>query len=54
MSPTMWAGYSSRGGLTLNPYGQGELFVGGSSSGSAVAVAANFVARSYWYTASIC
>ena len=41
MSSTMWAGYSSRGGLTLNPYGPGELFVGGSSSGSAVAVAAN-------------
>ena len=41
MSGTMWAGYSSRGGLTLNPYGPGELFVGGSSSGSAVAVAAN-------------
>jgi amidase len=41
MSPTMWAGYSSRGGLTLNPYGPGELFVGGSSSGSGVAVAAN-------------
>ncbi|MCI3921346.1 amidase family protein [Paenibacillus sp. TRM 82003] len=42
MSPTMWAGYSSRGGLTLNPYGPGEMFVGGSSSGSVVAVAANF------------
>ncbi|CAM4405846.1 amidase [Paenibacillus alkaliterrae] len=41
MSSTMWAGYSSRGGLTLNPYGPGELFVGGSSSGSGVAVAAN-------------
>lgn len=44
MSQTMWAGYSSRGGLTLNPYGPGELFVGGSSSGSAVAVSANLVA----------
>jgi len=44
MSSTMWAGYSSRGGLTLNPYGPGELFVGGSSSGSAVAVTANFAA----------
>lgn len=42
MSTSMWAGYSSRGGQTLNPYGSGELFVGGSSSGSAVAVAANF------------
>ncbi|WP_412847516.1 amidase family protein [Brevibacillus sp. 179-C9.3 HS] len=41
MSGTMWAGYSSRGGLTLNPYGPGELFVGGSSSGSGAAVAAN-------------
>jgi amidase len=41
MSDTMWSGYSSRGGLVLNPYGPGELFVGGSSSGSAAAVAAN-------------
>jgi amidase len=41
MSGTMWAGYSSRGGQTLNPYGPGELFVGGSSSGSGAAVAAN-------------
>lgn len=44
MSSTMWAGYSSRGGLSLNPYGPGELFVGGSSSGSAVAVAADLCA----------
>lgn len=44
MSNEMWAGYSSRGGLTLNPYGPGELFVGGSSSGPAVAVAANLCA----------
>lgn len=44
MSPTMWAGYSSRGGLVLNPYGPGELFVGGSSSGSAASVAANLIA----------
>ncbi|AIQ58335.1 amidase family protein [Paenibacillus borealis] len=44
MSPTMWAGYSSRGGLVLNPYGPGELFIGGSSSGSAAAVAANLAA----------
>lgn len=42
MSSEMWAGYSSRGGQTLNPYGDPNLFVGGSSSGSAVAVAANF------------
>ncbi|MGO4269270.1 amidase family protein, partial [Paenibacillus sp. TAF58] len=41
MSGDIWAGYSSRGGLTLNPYGPGELFVGGSSSGSAAATAAN-------------
>ncbi|MBW3111559.1 amidase [Bacillus sp. MCCB 382] len=41
MSTTMWAGYSSRGGQTVNPYGPGELFVGGSSTGSAVAVASN-------------
>ncbi|MCY9659996.1 amidase family protein [Paenibacillus chondroitinus] len=44
MSSTMWAGYSSRGGLTLNPYGPGEFFVGGSSSGSAAAIAANLAA----------
>jgi amidase len=43
MSSEMWAGYSSRGGQTLNPYGPGQFFVGGSSSGSAVAVSANFV-----------
>ncbi|MER1956859.1 MAG: amidase family protein [Solibacillus sp.] len=42
MSSEMWAGYSSRGGQTLNPYGDPNLFVGGSSSGSAVAVASNF------------
>ncbi|TDF99832.1 amidase [Paenibacillus piri] len=41
MSGSMPAGYSSRGGLVLNPYGPGELFVSGSSSGSAAAVAAN-------------
>ncbi|WP_169090964.1 amidase family protein [Paenibacillus sp. PL91] len=41
MSSSMWAGYSSRGGLVLNPYGPGELFIGGSSSGSAAAAAAN-------------
>lgn len=44
MSGSMWAGYSSRGGLVLNPYGPGELFIGGSSSGSAAAVAANLAA----------
>ncbi|TXK77837.1 amidase family protein [Paenibacillus sp. N3.4] len=42
MSSTMPAGYSSRGGFALNPYGPGELFISGSSSGSAAAVAANF------------
>ncbi|MHC0036975.1 amidase family protein [Pseudoneobacillus sp. C159] len=42
MSSDMWAGYSARGGLVLNPYGPGEFFIGGSSSGSAAAVAANF------------
>jgi len=46
MSNTMWAGYSSRGGQVLNPYGDADLFVGGSSSGSAVAVAANFTVLS--------
>lgn len=44
MSSTMWAGYSSRGGLTLNPYAPGDLFIGGSSSGSAAATAANLCA----------
>ncbi|WMT39102.1 amidase family protein [Paenibacillus sp. D2_2] len=42
MSSYMPAGYSSRGGLVLNPYGPGELFVSGSSNGPAAAVAANF------------
>jgi amidase len=46
MSSEMWAGYSSRGGQVLNPYGDVDLFVGGSSSGSAVAVAANFTVLS--------
>ena len=41
MSNTMWAGYNSRHGQTVNPYGPDDLFVGGSSTGSAVAVAAN-------------
>jgi amidase len=44
MSGSMWAGYSSRGGQVLNPYGPGELFIGGSSSGSAAATAANLAA----------
>jgi amidase len=46
MSNEMWAGYSSRGGQVLNPYGEKDLFVGGSSSGSAVAVAANLTVLS--------
>ena len=35
-------GYSAVGGQTLNPYGRGEFETGGSSSGSGVAVAANY------------
>ncbi|WP_334057347.1 amidase family protein [Polaribacter sp. P097] len=35
-------GYSAIGGQTLNPYGRAEFETGGSSSGSGVAVAANF------------
>lgn len=45
MSSSMPAGYSSRGGQVLNPYGA-YLFVSGSSSGSAAAVAANLGAAS--------
>lgn len=41
MSDSMPSGYSSRGGHVLSPYGKG-LNVGGSSSGSAIAVSANF------------
>ncbi|RJE85109.1 amidase [Paenibacillus sp. 1011MAR3C5] len=44
MSSRMPAGYSSRGGQVLNPYGPGEVFVSGSSSGSAAAVAASLAA----------
>ncbi|GAA4853890.1 amidase family protein [Paenibacillus vulneris] len=40
MTEGMIAGYSSRGGQVLNPYGR-NLFAGGSSTGSAAAVAAN-------------
>ena len=36
-------GFSALGGQMLNPYGPGVLDVGGSSSGSAAAVAANLV-----------
>jgi amidase len=41
MTTGMPAGYSSRGGQVINPYGT-DLGPGGSSSGSAVAVAAGF------------
>lgn len=44
MSDHMPTGYSSRGGQVQNPYGPGLFEVGGSSSGSAAAVAANFAA----------
>ena len=40
------AGFSTVGGQTLNPYGPGKFEVGGSSSGSAVAIAANLAALS--------
>ncbi|OXM13306.1 amidase family protein [Paenibacillus herberti] len=40
MSSSMWAGYSALGGQTKNPYG--DHFPGGSSTGSAAAVAAHF------------
>jgi amidase len=46
MTDNMPNGYSSRGGQVLNPYGPGTFDVGGSSSGSAAAVAANFAAVS--------
>ncbi|TXE10393.1 amidase [Gelidibacter salicanalis] len=36
------SGYSAMGGQTLNPYGRKVMDTGGSSSGSGVAVAANF------------
>ena len=38
------SGYSAIGGQTLNPYGRKVIDTGGSSSGSAVAVSANFCA----------
>lgn len=37
-------GYSAVGGQTLNPYGKGQFETGGSSSGSGVAMAANYAA----------
>jgi amidase len=42
MAENMPTGYSSRGGQVLNPYGPGKFEVGGSSSGSGAAIAANF------------
>ncbi|WP_096155517.1 MULTISPECIES: amidase family protein [Bacillus] len=42
MSENMPSGYSSRGGQVQNPYGPGNFDVGGSSSGSGAAIAANF------------
>lgn len=44
MADNMPSGYSSRGGQVLNPYGPGVFDVGGSSSGSGAAIAANFAA----------
>lgn len=44
MAIGMKSGYSSRGGQVLNPYGPGIFDVGGSSSGSGAAIAANFAA----------
>ena len=44
MAKNMPNGYSSRGGQVRNPYGPGRLDPGGSSSGSAVATAANLCA----------
>jgi amidase len=46
MTEGMPSGYSSRGGQVLNPYGPGEFDVGGSSSGSGAAIAANLAAVS--------
>ncbi len=40
------SGYSAVGGQTLNPYGRKTIDTGGSSSGSGVAVSANFCAAS--------
>ncbi|WP_026573171.1 amidase family protein [Bacillus sp. UNC438CL73TsuS30] len=44
MAYGMKNGYSSRGGQVLNPYGPGKFDVGGSSSGSGAAIAANLAA----------
>ncbi|MED1793764.1 amidase family protein [Brevibacillus nitrificans] len=42
MTENMTNGYSSRGGQVLNPYGPGQLDVGGSSSGSGSGIASGF------------
>lgn len=44
MAYGMKSGYSSRGSQVLNPYGPGKFDVGGSSSGSGAAIAANLAA----------
>ncbi|QDP41845.1 amidase family protein [Radiobacillus deserti] len=46
MTHNMPNGYSSRGGQVLNPYGPGAFDVGGSSSGSGAAIAADFATAS--------
>ncbi|UFT99169.1 amidase [Radiobacillus kanasensis] len=46
MTHNMPNGYSSRGGQVLNPYGPGSFDVGGSSSGSGAAIAADFATAS--------
>ncbi|MFP7299147.1 amidase family protein [Neobacillus niacini] len=46
MANGMKSGYSSRGGQVLNPYGPDQFEVGGSSSGSGAAIAANLAAAS--------
>ena len=46
MTDNMKNGYSSRGGQVLNPYGPGIFDVGGSSSGSGAAIAANLATAS--------
>ncbi|WP_164670878.1 amidase family protein [Virgibacillus doumboii] len=44
MTEGMPNGYSSLSGQVMNPYGPGKFDVGGSSSGSGAAIAANFAA----------
>ncbi|MCI3921278.1 amidase family protein [Paenibacillus sp. TRM 82003] len=47
VSTRMPNAYSSRGGFVRNPYGPGELEVGGSSCGSGAAAAASFAAAAF-------